>query len=103
MPNAFFESKVRFAMANPLRGDIFLSGQAYDAGTIGALKPWQLSRKTVLRARALHETDLSSKLRSRCGAAPIFGFACCRRIPRPSAAFCETAVRFSWQAQYVLR
>ena len=40
--------------------------------------------KVVLRATASHETDLSSKLRSRCGAAPIFGFAFCRRIVWPA-------------------
>ena len=58
-----------FLMAGPPRGDILLSGQ----DTIGVPKPWHLSQKVVLRATASHETDLSSKLRSRCGAAPIFG------------------------------
>ena len=57
----------------------------------------------ILRARASHETDLSSKLRSGCGAAPIFGICVLSQNSMASAAFCETAMRFSWRAQYVLR
>ena len=48
------------------------------------LKPWQLSQKAVFRAKASHETDLSSKLRSLRGATPIFGFVYCCRIPWPA-------------------
>ena len=70
-------------------------GPSYDAGTIGALKPWQLSQKVVLRARASHETDIFSKLRSRCGAAPIWGIRVLPQNSMASAAFCETAGFFS--------
>ena len=113
MPNALFETKVRFLMAGPPRGDIFFVGSGYHAWTIGALKPWQLSKKVVSRATPSHETGLSSKLRSRCGAAPIFAFVCCRRIPWPAqhsvrlpcifraerSMFCADA-NDTWQAQH---
>ena len=41
-------------------------------------------RRSVFRAKASRETDLSSKLRSLRGATPIFGFVYCCRIPWPA-------------------
>ena len=84
-------------------GRDLLVASGYDAGTIGALKPWQLLQKLVLRARASHETELSSTLRSRCGTAPIFGISVLPQNSMAGAAFCETAVLFSWRAQHVVQ
>ena len=111
MPSTFFETKVRFLMAGPPHGDIFLSGQATTLGQ--SELAMAVVAKVVSRTTASHETDLSSKLRSRCGAAPIFGFVCCRRIPWPAqhsvrlpcifrggrSMFCADASD-AWQAQH---
>ena len=76
------------ASKGSLRGGCLLVGSGYDAWTTGPSQPWQFVAKVVLRATALHETDLSSKLRSRCGAVPFFDVCVGGRA----------GVRFAWCA-----
>ena len=71
----FFKQSA-FLMARPLRGGCLLVGSGYDAWTTRA------PQKFVLRAKALHETDLSSK-----------------EAPRRSSDLCVDG-RTPWPAQH---
>ena len=70
-------------MAVPLRGGCLLSGQATTLGQ-SDLQNHGSCLKKLSCARQLRETDLSSKLRSRCGAVPIFDLCVDGRIPWPA-------------------